>query len=36
MGQLNFFMTEDEIVNQVDELLASNKFIVFDKAFFDG
>ena len=35
MGQLNFFMTEDEIVNEVTDLFLSDNFILFDKAFFD-
>ena len=35
MGQLNFFMTEDEIVEEVNQLLLSNNFIIFDKAFFN-
>jgi hypothetical protein len=34
MGQLNFFMTEHEIVNELNDLLLSNNFILFNKAFF--
>ena len=36
MGQINFFMTEAEIVNQINELLLSNNFTLFNKTFFDS
>jgi hypothetical protein len=35
MGQLNFFMTENEIVHEVNQLILSNNFTIFDKSFFD-
>jgi len=36
MGQLNFFMTKDEIVTEIKLLLLSNNYTLFDKTFFDS
>lgn len=36
MGQLNFFMTQDEIRTQIKELIASDLYLLFNGAFFDS
>lgn len=35
MGQLNFFMTHDEILNEVKQLIDSDTFLLFDGACFN-
>lgn len=36
MGQLNFFMTKGELVNEIKQLIISDHYLLFDKAFFDS
>ncbi len=36
MGQLNFFMTKDEIVSEIKQLFISDDYILFDRTFFDS
>ena len=36
MGQLNFFMTNEEIVNEINQLLISESYTVFKGRFFDS
>lgn len=36
MGQLNFFMTKDEIDKEVEELIISELFLVFNGSFFNS
>jgi hypothetical protein len=36
MSQLNFFMTKDELVNEINQLLNSEDYLLFDKTFFDS
>lgn len=36
MSQLNFFMTKDELLNEINQLLNSDDYILFDKTFFDS
>lgn len=35
MGQLNFFMTHDEILNEVKQLIDSDTFLLFNEAYFN-
>jgi hypothetical protein len=36
MGQLNFFITKDEIKNEIDQLLISKEYTLFKEKFFDS
>lgn len=36
MSQLNFFMTKNELVNEINQLLSSGFYLLFDKTFFDS
>ena len=35
MGQLNFFMTDDELLNEIKQLILSDHCLLFDGKFFD-
>jgi hypothetical protein len=35
MGQLNFFMTKEELVEEINKLLASDQYYIFRGQFFD-
>jgi hypothetical protein len=36
MGQLNFFITRDEIKRKIDQLLISKEYLLFNEYFFDS
>jgi hypothetical protein len=36
MGQLNFFMTKEELVEEINQLLISEEYLLFEGAFFDS